>query len=148
MAEDASSPVVLGRAGIKQQDCVLAMTNDDQVNLAVSRFAKEAGTKTVLAVVLDPEKLPEFKRLGVWTVPMATDAARKAYQFIKDPRIRVHSLKEGQGELIELAVEKSDEVRLADVISQRDDNWRVVGIFRKNRLVFYCGTRTASVGCC
>lgn len=136
ITEDASSPVVLERAGMKEQDCVLAMTNDDSANLAIARFAQEAGIKTVLAVVRDPEKLPEFRRIGVWTVTMATDAARKAYQFIKDPRIRVISLGEGEGELIELAVEKEDEHRLTDVVSRKDTDWRIAGIFRKNQLIF------------
>lgn len=136
ITEDASSPVVLERAGMKEQDCVLAMTNDDSANLAITRFAQEAGIKTVLAVVRDPEKLPEFRRLGVWTVTMATDAARKAYQFIKDPRIRVIGLGEGEAELLELAVEKEDERRLTDVVSRKDADWRIAGIFRKDQLIF------------
>ena len=136
VAEDASSPVVLERAGIAEQDCVLALTNDDRVNLAVSRFAQEAGVNTVLAVVRDPETLPKFRQLGIWTVTMASDAARRAYQFIKDPRIRVVSLGKGEGELLELAVEKEDEARLAKAFSQEHPDWRVAGLFRNGQLIF------------
>jgi trk system potassium uptake protein len=78
MAKDASSPVVLDKAGLTDQDGVLAMTNDDAVNLAIARFTRQADVKTVLAVVRDPENLPDFRKMDVWTVSMATDAARKA----------------------------------------------------------------------
>lgn len=136
VAEDASSPVVLQKAGLPEQDCVLAMTNDDSVNLAIARFAREADVKTVLAVVRDPEMLPVFQKLDVWTISMATDAARKAYQFLKDPRIRIVNLGEGEGELLELAVGKQDLPRLADAAFRQDPQWRMVGIIRENKLLF------------
>ncbi|MEX1298420.1 MAG: NAD-binding protein [Desulfotignum sp.] len=138
MAEDASSPVILDKAGLSNQDGILAMTNDDAVNLAIVRFAREADIKTVLAVVRDPEQLPAFQALGVWTVSMAADAARKAYQFVKDPRIRIIDLGEGEGELLELAVGKQELARLEDLAATVEPNpqWRIAGIIRKNQLLF------------
>lgn len=76
-------------AGLADQDGVPAITNDDAVNLPIASFARQADVKTVLAVVRDPENLPDFRKIDVWTVSMATDAARKACQFLKDPRIRI-----------------------------------------------------------
>jgi Trk K+ transport system NAD-binding subunit len=136
MAEDASSPVVLEKAQLASQDCVLAMTNDDATNLVITRFAREADVNNVLAVVRDPEILPDFHALDVWTISMVTDVARKIYQFLKDPRIRIIDLGEGEGELIELAVGHHDLSRLRDIITQPDPQWRVVGILRENKLLF------------
>lgn len=136
MAEDASSPVVLEKAGLAGHDCVLAMTNDDPVNLAIVRFAREADVKNILSVVRDPEMLSEFQKLDVWTVSMATDTARKIYQFLKDPRIRIIDLGEGEGELLELSVGMQDLFRLRDVASQRDSDWRLMGVVRENKLLF------------
>ncbi|MCF8075215.1 MAG: NAD-binding protein [Desulfotignum sp.] len=138
MSEDASSPVVLDKAGLSNQDGILAMTNDDAVNLAIVRFAKQADIKTVLAVVRDPEQLPAFQKLGVWTISMAADAARKAYQFVKDPRIRIIDLGEGEGELLELAVGKQELARLEDIAATAESNphWRIAGIIRNNQLLF------------
>jgi len=136
MAEDASSPVVLEKAGLPDQDGVLAMTNDDSVNLAIVRFAREADIKTVLSLVRDSEMLPAFQKLDVWTISMTTDAARKVYQFLKDPRIRIVDLGEGEGELLELAVGKQDLPRLADVGALQNPQWRMVGVLRENKLLF------------
>ena len=139
LAEDASSPVVLEKAGLSEQDGVLAMTNDDAVNLAIVRFAREADIKTVLAVVRDPEMLPAFQELKAWTISMVSDAARKVYQFLKDPRIRIIDLGEGEGELMELAVKKQDLPRLVDLVSHQDPQWRMVGVLRNNTLMFIDG---------
>mgnify|MGYP001056891670 CR=1 FL=1 len=136
MSEDASSPVVLDKAGLADQDGVLAMTNDDAVNLAISRFARQADIKTVLAVVRDPEHLPDFKEQDVWTVSISTDAARKAHQFLKDPRVKIIDLGEGEGELMELTAEKQDLSRLTDVLARRERQWRVVGLIRENKFLF------------
>ncbi len=136
LTEDASSPVVLQKAGLADQDGVLAMTNDDAVNLAVAGFARQADIKTVLAVVRDPEHLPDFQKLDVWTVSMATDAARKANQFLKDPRVKIVNLGEGEGELMELTAGKQDLARLSDVLSRKDRQWRAVGLIRANKILF------------
>jgi|GEM_PF-2701650 len=118
LAEDASSPVVLEKAGLSEQDCVLALTNEDPVNLAIVRFAQQTDVKNVLSVVRNPEMLPEFQELGIWTVSLATDMARKIYQFLKDPRIRIIPLGEGEGELMELAAGKPDLPPLQDLFAQ------------------------------
>lgn len=64
LTEDASSRVVLEKAGLSEQDGVLAMTNDDAVNLVIARFARQADVKAVLAVVRDPENLPRLPKNG------------------------------------------------------------------------------------
>lgn len=136
LAEDASSPVVLEKAGLAAQDCVLAMTNEDQANLAIVRFANETDVPNILSLVRDPEMLPEFQKLEVWTVSMATDMARKVYQFLKDPRIRIIRLGESEGELLELTVGRQDVARLRDIASQQEPDWRLAGVLRKNNLLF------------
>lgn len=136
VAADASSPVVLDEAGLSEQDCVLAMTNADKVNLAIASFAREAGVKNVLAVVRDPELLFDFQRLDVWTISTATDAARKVYQFLKDPRIRIVDLGEGEGELLELTVSEHDQCRLGDIPSKQGQQWRLAGALRDKKLLF------------
>ena len=146
MVEDASSPVVLEKAGLTSHDCVLAMTDDDPVNLAVARFAREADIKNILSIVRDPEMLSEFRKLDVWTVSMATDIARKIYQFLKDPRIRVVDLGEGEGELLELAVSKQDLSRFRDLASQQDSDWRLMGVLRENKLLFADNLEAIEVG--
>ena len=128
--------MVLEKAGLTETDALLAMTNDDAVNLVAARFAREAGVKAVLAVVRDPERLPEFQQLDVWCVSVSTDAARKVYQFLKDLRMRVIDLGEGKGELLELSVQDQDLVRLRNLLSKKHTGWRLAALIRKEELFF------------
>ena len=54
---DASSPVVLEKAGLGDQDYVLALTRDDASNLAVAGFAREKGIRNILSLVYDPNQI-------------------------------------------------------------------------------------------
>lgn len=105
MHGDASSPVVLEQAGLAKQDYVLALTNDDRVNYAIAAFAKEKNIHNIMAVVRDPEILPKFKGLDVWTTPTATTLARKIYNHLKDPHLNVIDLGQGEGEILELELD-------------------------------------------
>ncbi|MBN1382130.1 MAG: NAD-binding protein [Deltaproteobacteria bacterium] len=136
LCEDASSPVVLEKAEIKEQDCVLALTDDDRVNLAVVRFAREAEVKYILALVRDTDMLPEFRKLEIWTVPMSAHMARRIYQFLRDPSIEIFVLGEGDGELMELYVAKKDLPGFSDIVGYNGPDWRLVGVLRDKELLF------------
>lgn len=136
MNEDASSPVVLESAKIREQDCVLALTDNDNVNLAIVRFASEADVKYILALVRNAEMVPEFHKLGIWTVSMSALVSRRIYQFLKDPRIEVFDLGEGEGELMELHVGKQDLYRFCDIVGCDYPGWRLVGVLREKKLLF------------
>ena len=86
---DASSPVVLDEAGLEQQDYVVTLTPDDRVNLAIVTFAREKKVKNVLVLVHDPVMMPQFQEQEAWTVLLTAVAARRVYQYLKDPRVNV-----------------------------------------------------------
>jgi trk system potassium uptake protein TrkA len=136
IAGDASSPVVLEGAGLKNQDYILALTNDDRVNHAIVKFARENRIRHVMALVRDPEMLPAFQDLDIWTVLMTTVVARKIYQYLKDPRVNVIDLGQGEGELLELQIEGVPPGFLGAPDDFKNPDWRLVGILRENRLIF------------
>jgi Trk K+ transport system NAD-binding subunit len=130
MGGDASSPVVLERAGLGDQDYVLALTRDDPSNLAVAAFAREKGIRNVLALVYDPDRLPDFHELEVRTMTTATQAARRIHQYLLDPRINVFPIGEDEAEFMEVDVDANPDLegrRIADVqgsSSKRCLAWR------------------------
>ncbi len=136
MHGDASSPVVLEQAGLAKQDYVLALTNDDRVNYAIAAFAKDKNIHNIMAVVRDPEILPKFKDLDVWTTLTATTLARKIYNHLKDPHLNVIDLGQGEGEILELELDDMTANRLKSVTGLYGDDWRPIGILRKGDLIF------------
>ena len=60
---------VLKRAGIEGCDAILAMTEDDNVNIMVCQMAKEIfHTKTVLARIFDPKREKIFSTFNIRTI--------------------------------------------------------------------------------
>lgn len=132
---DASSPVVLEDAKIAEQDFVLAMTRDDRVNLAVSRFAREAGVKNVMSLVYLPESLPQYQALGVQTVNVTASVAGTVYHYLQDPRMRVIPVAQGRAELMEIEVSAHYNLVGQALQQVRHQHWRVVGLIRENKLL-------------
>ena len=133
---DASSPVVLEEAGLERQDYFLALTDDDRVNLAASRFAKEKNVKNIMALVRDPERLPEFKDLGIWAFPMTTFIARKLYHYLQDPRMKVSIVGQGEAEVLEIEIGPNLMAMGRKVEEISGENWRIVGYVRDGQLYY------------
>jgi len=63
---DGSSPAILEDAGVHGADAVLAVTPNDQDNLAVCQLASiQYGVPRTVAMVNDPDNEDVFKQLGV-----------------------------------------------------------------------------------
>ncbi len=133
---DASSPVVLEEAGVKDQDYVIAMTDSDPVNLAACRFAKEADVRNIMARVTDPENTARFEALGVRTLMLTGLVARNVYQYLQDPRIRVTTIGQGEGELLEVEVAANLTLMGKRASEFRRLKWQVAAVIRRGRLVF------------
>jgi trk system potassium uptake protein TrkA len=63
---DASDTTILGEAGARGADAVLAITPNDQDNLAICQLAKlQYGVPRAVALVNDPDNEAVLKKLGV-----------------------------------------------------------------------------------
>lgn len=143
---DASSPVVLEEAGLSEQDYVLALTDNDQVNLAVCTFAREKGVKYVLARVHDPDQAPAFEKLKVKVMLINSIVAKTIYQYLEDPRISYTPLSLVDGEVLEIAVTKGHWLVGRSGYFLDLDNWRLAAIARDGELIFPSPQTTIQTG--
>lgn len=132
---DASSPVLLEEAGLAEADYVLALTNNDKVNLAVSGFARDQGVPHVMAVLNDLEFEKQYRELDVYTFSPGKTIAGIMYHYLQDPRINVFPLAKGQGEMVELEVTRDNWIAGMSLDLLGQEGWRVAGIFRDGKLV-------------
>ena len=66
---DASEVATLRSAKVEQADCLLAVTDKDNINLLVSQIAKQIfQTSIVLARVFDPSREKIYRELGIATI--------------------------------------------------------------------------------
>ena len=133
---DASSPVVLEEADIANHDYVLALTDDDRINLAVASHAVEKQVKNVMSLVHHSERISEFTALGVWTVPQTSLIARMIYRHLQDPRMNVLPVGHGQAELLEIEVSPSFMAAGKSLGDFQKSDRRIVGLLRDGHLLF------------
>ncbi|MDC0073489.1 Trk system potassium transporter TrkA [Alphaproteobacteria bacterium] len=94
---------ILAEANVSKAEAVVAVTNDDQVNILSSLLAKQEGSGRVMTLVNNSTYSPLIRSLGVDAVinPRAITVS-KILQHIRRGRIRaVHSLRDGLAEIIE-----------------------------------------------
>ncbi len=102
----ALSEDILREAEIGEADILIAVTNDDQVNLLTSALAKQLGCRSNLALINSANFAGMVRSLGIdaQVNPKAITVSR-VLQHVRRGRIRgVHSVHNGAGELIEAEV--------------------------------------------
>lgn len=66
---DATELAVLESAKVRQADCLLAVTNKDNINIMVAQIAKTIfNVPTVLARVFDPKREQLYGEFGIETI--------------------------------------------------------------------------------
>jgi Trk K+ transport system NAD-binding subunit/nucleotide-binding universal stress UspA family protein len=136
IAADGSSPVTLDDAGVADFDYVLALTENDKVNLAICDYAGSQGVSHLLALVNDEENKERFQKIGARPVLGSTLLAKSIHHYLQDPRINLMSLTLGQAEIMELDVSDHFQVVGKGTSSLTSDDWRLVAILRENVMFF------------
>jgi len=146
VAGDGSSRVVLERAGIAEADALVAATNDDEVNLEVSRIARRAGLVRVVAIAADPEYLPDYRDAGVPAFAPDSLAARQVELSLEPRRVTSTAFAHGRAEAIEFRITSDSPVRGAALRDLHSSSWLVAAILRDGRLIVPHGDSTLETG--
>jgi trk system potassium uptake protein TrkA len=107
---DALEPEILEEVNVEAAETLIAVTNEDEVNVFASLLAKQAGCRRTITLVNGTTYNTLVTSLGIDVVvnPVAITVST-ILQHLRRGRIRaVHSLREGIGEIIEaVALETS-----------------------------------------
>ncbi|QJP12803.1 Trk system potassium transporter TrkA [Starkeya sp. ORNL1] len=130
--------IILEEASVGDADTMIAVTNDDRVNILSCLLSRELGARRMLSLLNDPN-YPAFARgLGIdaYVNPRQITVS-KVLQHVRKGRIRgVHSLLDGAGEVIEAeALETSPLV--GKPLKELDlfDGMRIGAIIRGGKIV-------------
>ncbi|KAA0970348.1 Trk system potassium transporter TrkA [Aureimonas fodinaquatilis] len=129
---------ILREADIDDADLMIALTNDDKVNILSSVLAKRLGCKTNLALINDPAFQTFTRPLGIdaYINPRSVTISR-VLQHVRRGRIRsVHSILDGRAELIEAdALETSPLVGVSLRELDLPDGLRIGAIWRNETFI-------------
>ena len=100
---DALNPEILDEAGIDRADAVIALTNQDSVNLLASAMSKRLGAEKTIALVNAPELALIHKTMDVDVLidPRAVTVSQILLRLRRGRIISLNSLENGEGELAE-----------------------------------------------
>ena len=103
---DGMDSDILAEAGVDRADAVLAVTDDDKINLLASVRAKAMGCKLAIALVNDPSLAPLMEPLGIdaYINPRATTVS-SILRHVRHGRVRsIYAVGDGEAEVIEAQV--------------------------------------------
>ena len=103
---DGMDSEILAEAGVDRADAVLAVTDDDKINLLASVRAKSMGCKMAIALVNDPSLAPLLEHLGIdaYINPRATTVS-SILRHVRHGRVRsIYAVGDGEAEVIEAQV--------------------------------------------
>ncbi len=129
---------LLLEADVQNADLMVAVTNNDQVNILSSVMAKRLGCKSNLALINDPTYHDFTRMLGIdaHVNPRSVTISR-VLQHVRRGRIRaVHSIQHGEAELIEAeALETSPLVGPTLREAELPQGMRVGAIYRDGEVI-------------
>ncbi|MFN3766190.1 MAG: TrkA C-terminal domain-containing protein, partial [Aliihoeflea sp.] len=134
---------LLQEADIAEADLMVAVTNDDQVNILSSVLAKQLGCKSNLVLINNPTYHDFTDMLGIDAhVNPRTVTISRVLQHVRRGRIRaVHSIHRGAAEIIEAeALETSPLVGPELRELELPDGMRLGAIYRNGEVLKPSGT--------
>jgi Trk K+ transport system NAD-binding subunit len=143
---DGSSRVVLGKARVSEADAIVAATDDDDVNLEVCRLGIEAGLVRVLAVAVDPERLNEYRELGVSVFAPDSLAARRLEIQLEPRRVSSTAFADGRAEALEVRITEDSPVRGLTLRDLNSESWLVAAVVRGEQFIVPHGATILQTG--
>ncbi|WP_457680077.1 NAD-binding protein [Thermovibrio sp.] len=132
---DGTSKLMLKKAGIEEATAFTACTGDDEVNLEACRIAKEFDVPTIYAVSNSTEVDPLYEKEGINFVNKAVATASLLERQIESGIVTPTNIGLGQGEIIEVSVMPTSIIAGYPVGKFSSRRWRIVAIFRGDRLI-------------
>jgi trk system potassium uptake protein TrkA len=146
---DGLDRAVLREAGVADAETVVAVTDNDQVNILASVVAKREGARRSMALVNDQDYGPIAEAVGVdrYVDPRATTIST-ILQHIRRGRIKgVYSLSDGAAELIDaVALETSPLVNKPLRDAELPEGVMIGAVFRDNEVQMPTGDTVINAG--
>lgn len=143
---DGSSRVTLGKARIGEADAIVAATGDDDTNLEVCRLGIGAGLVRVIAVVVEPERLPEYRELGVAAFAPDSLAARRLEIQLEPRRVSSTAFADGRAEALEVKITDDSPVRGLALKDLHSESWLVAAVVRGEQFIVPHGSTVLRAG--
>ena len=143
---DATSSLVLKKAGLEQTTAVITLTLSDEVNLEVLKIAKQNEIIRLSSVINDSSNSDIYKNLGVEVVEPDILLARRFEHILEPRRVVSQAFAGGRAEAIEIEISSDSPVRGKKLREIGSDYYIVGALLRKGKVIIPHGDTEIETG--
>ena len=143
---DATSSLVLKKAGLEHTTAVITLTLNDEVNLEILKIAKQNEIIRLSSVINDSSNNDLYKNLGVEVVEPDILLARRFEHILEPRRVVSQAFAGGRAEAIEIEISSDSPVRGKKLREIGSDYYIVGALLRKGKVIIPHGDTEIETG--
>ena len=143
---DATSSLVLKKAGLEHTTAVITLTLNDEVNLEILKIAKQNEIIRLSSIINDSSNNDLYKNLGVEVVEPDILLARRFEHILEPRRVVSQAFAGGRAEAIEIEISSDSPVRGKKLREIGSDYYIVGALLRKGKVIIPHGDTEIETG--
>ena len=143
---DATSSLVLKKAGLDEATAIVTLTLSDEVNLEILKIAKQNNILRLSSIINDLSHIDKFKELDVELVEPDILLARRFEHILEPRRVVSQAFAGGRAEALEIEISSDSPVRGKKLREIGSDYYIVGALLRKGKVIIPHGDTEIETG--
>jgi len=143
---DATSSLVLKKAGLDEATAIITLTLSDEVNLEILKIAKQNDILRLSSIINDSSNVDKFKELDVELVEPDILLARRFEHILEPRRVVSQAFAGGRAEALEIEISSDSPVRGKKLREIGSDYYIVGALLRKGKVIIPHGDTEIETG--
>ena len=143
---DATSSLVLKKAGLDEATAIITLTLSDEVNLEILKIAKQNDILRLSSIINDSSNVDKFKELDVELVEPDILLARRFEHILEPRRVVSQAFAGGRAEALEIEISSDSPVRGKKLREIGSDYYIGGALLRKGKVIIPHGDTEIETG--
>ena len=143
---DATSSLVLKKAGLDEATAIITLTLSDEVNMEILKIAKQNDILRLSSIINDSSNVDKFKELDVELVEPDILLARRFEHILEPRRVVSQAFAGGRAEALEIEISSDSPVRGKKLREIGSDYYIVGALLRKGKVIIPHGDTEIETG--
>ena len=143
---DATSSLVLKKAGLDEATAIVTLTLSDEVNLEILKIAQQNDILRLSSIINNSSNIDKFKELDVELVEPDILLARRFEHILEPRRVVSQAFAGGRAEALEIEISSDSPVRGKKLREIGSDYYIVGALLRKGKVIIPHGDTEIETG--
>ena len=143
---DATSSLVLKKAGLDEATAIVTLTLSDEVNLEILKIAQQNNILRLSSIINDSSNVDKYKELDIELVEPDILLARRFEHILEPRRVVSQAFAGGRAEALEIEISSDSPVRGKKLREIGSDYYIVGALLRKGKVIIPHGDTEIETG--